>query len=466
MKIAFCVSEVVPFAKTGGLADVSGALPLALEAAGLDVIIVMPGYPSVDRAGLKRWKLSPEISCACIGKELRTYFIDNEEYFGRESLYTDSSGHDYPDNPQRFAYFCRKSLDLLKEIRFKADIVHVHDWQTSLIPVFMKTPGAYADDVFYRKMKTVLTVHNLGYQGIFGQEDFARIGLDRSLFTPEALEFYGKMNLLKGGIVFSDVVNTVSPTYSREIQTRELGFGLADVLAQKKSRLYGILNGLDYAVWNPQNDSLLIRQYGLDTIEDKAANKEWLQERCKLPVDSSIPVVGIVSRLVDQKGCDLILESIGALARLGIQLIVLGIGEAKYHVQLQKEMRSHPRVVSANFTFDETLAHRIYAGSDIFLMPSRYEPCGLGQMIALRYGTIPVVHKTGGLADTVTQENGFVFDSYRTDSLVEAVRKAAAEYAVPARWFALMGRAMQYRFSWETSAGEYRELYEHALTLP
>lgn len=465
MKIAFCVSEVVPFAKTGGLADVSGALPLALEKEGVEVIIVMPGYPSVDRAGLKRWRLYPDISCACIGKELRTYFIDHDGYFGRESLYTDSTGNDYPDNPQRFAHFCRRSLDLLKEIRFKADIIHVHDWQTSLIPVLLKSDRPYADDSFYRGMRTVLTIHNLGYQGIFPHRDFIDLKLDPSLFTPAGLEYYGKMNLLKGGIIYSDLVNTVSPTYSKEIQTRELGFGLNDVLAQKKGRLYGILNGIDYEVWDPERDSLLVHPYGWDSLEYKAENKEWLQERCKLPVDAAIPLMGMVSRLVDQKGCDLLIESMGQLASLGIQLIVLGIGEPRYQEQLQKEMRAHPRFLSVNLTFDETLAHRIYGGADLFLMPSKYEPCGLGQMIALRYGTIPVVHKTGGLADTVTAGNGFVFDAYRSGSLLSAVKQAAHAYAEQDRWRSLVEQAMMSRFSWEHSARQYRELYENALTL-
>ncbi|MDD5155248.1 MAG: glycogen synthase GlgA [Candidatus Omnitrophica bacterium] len=456
MKIAICASEVVPFAKTGGLADVAGALPLALKEEGQEVIVVMPRYKSIQEPKFKLSRLKPGISYAVTGKNVKVYFIENEQYFNRDNLYTDKNG-DYPDNLDRFSYYCRRGLDLLKEINFKADIIHVHDWQASLIPVYLKTN--YAADPFYKNIKTVLTIHNIGYQGLFPKEQFPKLGLDWSLFNMEKLEFYDKVNLLKGGIVFSDLVNTVSPTYSKEIQTKEFGFGLEGVLSKRSKSLFGILNGLDYSIWNPETDKFIAARFCAKDIKGKAADKEDLQKFCGLPLKKNIPLFGIVSRLAEQKGFDILAEAIDHICNLDLQMVILGTGDIKYHVLLQDIVKKYPKVISLHLKFDDALAHKIYAGSDVFLMPSKYEPCGLGQLISLKYGTIPLVFKTGGLADTVNKNNGFIFDEYKKDALIRTIENAIKAFKNGKNWDKLMRAGMQCDFSWAESARGYIRLY-------
>lgn len=448
MKIAMIASEVVPFAKTGGLADVAGALPIALEALGHEVIIIMPGYKCVKGR-----------SSSTVGRNIKVYFVENGLYFNRDGLYMDKKG-DYKDNLERFAFFCRRSLELLKEINFSADILHLHDWQSSLVSVYLKS--IYAKQPFYGKMRSILTIHNIGYQGLFPGEDFPKLGLDKSLFDVSGLEFYGKINLLKGGIIFSDLINTVSPTYALEIQEHKFGFGLEGLLKQRKKDLSGILNGLDYSIWDPGTDKFIARKFSKKNIEDKAYDKEDLQKACSLPVGNEIPVLGIVSRLAEQKGFDILSESLDEICKMGAQLVILGVGNLKYHKILQKAAKKYPKTISLNLRFDDPLAHKIYAGSDIFLMPSSYEPCGLGQMIALRYGTIPLVFKTGGLADTINEDNGFVFSSYTGGELVRTVKRCLSAFKDKKFWGSLMNNAMQSDFSWEASAREYIQLYEKA----
>jgi starch synthase len=459
MKIAICASEVVPFAKTGGLADVAGALPLALEEQGQEVIVVMPRYKAIQDDKFKISRLKPDISYSSLGKGIKVYFVENEKYFNRDNLYMDKSG-DYPDNLDRFSYYCRRTLDLLKQINFRADIIHVHDWQASLIPVYLKT--AYADEPFYRDTKTVLTIHNIGYQGLFPKEEFPKLGLDWSLFDMEKMEFYGKVNLLKAGIVFADVINTVSPTYSKEIQSKEFGFGLEGILSKRKDSLFGILNGLDYSIWNPGTDNFIAANFSRQDISGKARDKQDLQKYCKLPLKKDIPLFGIVSRLAEQKGFDILAQAIDNICRLGLQLVILGTGDLKYHVLLQDIVKKYPKVISLHLKFDDPLAHKIYAGSDIFLMPSKYEPCGLGQLISLKYGTIPLVFKTGGLADTVNKDNGFVFEQYKKEELIKAIKDAMQAFKDREKWDKLMHSAMSYDFSWSESARGYIRLYEKA----
>ncbi|MFA4989633.1 MAG: glycogen synthase GlgA [Candidatus Omnitrophota bacterium] len=459
MKIVVCSSEVVPFAKTGGLADVAGALPLALEKEGQEVSIIMPRYKAVDTARFRLKKLNSGVLAGLAGKNIRVYFIENEGYFNRDGLYGDKNG-DYPDNLDRFSFYCRKSLDLLQEIDFKPDIIHCHDWQSSLIPVFLKT--IYSRNPFYKNIRTVLTIHNIGYQGLFPGEEFPQLGLDESLFNMEGLEFYGKINILKGGLLFADILNTVSPTYAREIQTKEFGFGLEGVLQKRKDSLFGILNGLDYAIWNPQNDKFLARNFSITDLAGKAQDKQDLQTLCKLPLKKDVPLIGIVSRLAGQKGLDILVEGIDEISQLDIQLVILGAGDLKYHQILQETAAKYPKTISLNLKFDDPLAHKIYAGSDIFLMPSRYEPCGLGQLISLRYGTIPLVFKTGGLADTVNSENGFVFARYSARDLVKTVKKALCAFKAKTKWAALVKNALKSNFSWDVSASKYLELYAKA----
>ncbi|OGX39737.1 MAG: hypothetical protein A2984_03655 [Omnitrophica WOR_2 bacterium RIFCSPLOWO2_01_FULL_41_12] len=459
MKILLAASEVVPFAKTGGLADVAGALPLALEDLGQEVIIAMPYYKVIQNSKFKIQKLKADVSYAIIGRNIKVYFIENNTYFNRDGLYGDKTG-DYNDNLDRFSFYCKKTLQLLKEINFKADIIHCHDWQSALIPLYLK--AHYADDPFFKDIKTVLTVHNIGYQGLFPAQEFSKLGLDWKLFSMQGLEFYGQINILKGGMVFSDIINTVSPTYSKEIKTKEFGFGLEGVLNQRNDSVFGVLNGLDYSVWNPDNDRFIAKNYSCGNLEDKYKNKADLQKICNLPQKANIPLFGIVSRLAEQKGFDLLSFGIDKICKMNLQLVILGTGDLKYHVLLENMVKKYPKVISLHLKFDDGLAHKIYAGSDIFLMPSKYEPCGLGQMISLRYGTIPLVFKTGGLADTVTEDNGFVFDVYKKEALIKTMNKAINAFGKKRNWKELILRAMQYNFSWVESAKKYIELYVKA----
>lgn len=461
MKILMCASEVVPFAKTGGLADVAGALPLALEELGQDVIVIMPHYKAI--AGRQIQRLKEDISYLITGKNIKVYFIKNDKYFNRDGLYGDKTG-DYLDNLDRFSYYCKRTLELLKEIipplAEKPDIIHLHDWQTSLIPVYLKT--TYANDPFYKNIKTVLTIHNIGYQGLFPKQEFPKLGLDWNLFNIEGLEFYNKINILKGGMEFCDIINTVSPTYSKEIQTKEFGFGLEGVLAKRRDSVFGILNGLDYTIWNPETDKFIAKNYSINNLQDKNKNKQDLQKTCKLPNKLDVPLFGIVSRLAQQKGFDILAQAIDTICKMDLQLVILGTGDLKYHVLLEDIVKKYPKVISLHLRFDDPLAHKIYAGSDIFLMPSKYEPCGLGQMISLRYGTIPLVFKTGGLADTVSEDNGFVFDNYTKEDLLKTIKKAVQAFKSKKKWTQLIQKAMEYNFSWEISAKKYIQLYERA----
>ncbi len=459
MKVVMCASEVVPFAKTGGLADVAGALPLAAEELGEEVIIVMPRYKTIQGAKFNLEKLKEDISYLVVGKNIKVYFVEKDNYFNRDGLYGDKTG-DYKDNLDRFSYYAKRTLEFLKEIKFKPDIIHCHDWQSSLIPVYLKT--LYAGDAFFKDTKTVLTIHNIGYQGLFPKDEFPKLGLDWSLFNIEGLEFYDKVNLLKGGIEFADIINTVSPTYSKEIQTKEFGFGLEGVLNKRRDSVFGILNGLDYSIWNPETDKFIAKNFSAGNLEDKYKDKEDLQKICKLPVKKDMPLFGVVSRLAEQKGFDILAAGIDAICKMRLQLVILGTGDIRYHNILSDMVKIYPKVISLYLKFDDPLAHKIYAGSDIFLMPSKYEPCGLGQMISLRYATIPLVFKTGGLADTVHKDNGFIFAKYTKDSLVKTIKKAIEAFADKQKWDALMQKAVVCNFSWRESAKEYIRLYEKA----
>jgi len=457
MRVLFCSSEVLPFAKTGGLADVSGALPQALEKQGCRVKVALPEYRCVKNQG----------GIAKMGKDIDVYFVENDKYFDREGLYGTNAG-DYPDNLERFAFFCRQILYLLKEKDFCPEVIHCNDWQTALIPVYLKTK--FRDDPFFNKTKAIFTIHNLAYQGIFSGDEFTQTGLDRRLFNMHALEFYGKLNLLKGGLVFSRFITTVSPTYAREIRTPRFGCGLDGVLRERGQDLSGIINGLDYEVWNPARDDKIFRRYGRESLEDKYINKERLQQELSLSCNRDVPLLGIVTRLAEQKGIELIISALDKIAGLDLQFILLGTGDTKYHLLLEKIKQKKYKNISINLRFDAVLARKIYAGCDMFLMPSDFEPCGLGQLISLKYGTIPIGRKTGGLADTIVdvesaQEtgNGFVFEKYRSAQMLNAIMRAAALYKNKEKWRRLMLRAMDCDFSWGASAKKYIELYKRAL---
>ncbi len=456
MKIAMVASEVVPFAKTGGLADVAGALPLALEYCGHEIIVIMPAYKCIMEAKLKISRVSREVTTALVGKNIRVFFIENKDYFNREGLYGDKHG-DYPDNLERFAFFCRRGLDLLKEIDFPPDILHLHDWQASLMAAYLK--NLYIQQSFYSRIRSILTLHNVGYQGVFAKEEFPKLGLDWGLFDIDGFEFYNKINLLKAGIVFADFITTVSSTYANEIQTRELGFGLDGLLRLRKDALGGILNGVDYSVWDPNTDKFIMQNFSRANLEYKVFNKQDLQKVCGLAENSEIPVLGMVSRLAEQKGLDILVEGLDDLMRQDVQLVILGAGDLKYQDSLKEAAAKYPKALSLNLKFDDPLAHKIYAGSDIFLMPSKYEPCGLGQLISLHYGTIPLVFKTGGLADTINHNNGFMFNRYTKEDLIKLINKAILVFKNKKKWTTLMNNAMECNFSWKVSADKYLQLY-------
>ncbi len=458
MKVLFLSSEVVPFAKTGGMADVAGALPVALEHQGIEVRIILPKYKEV----------SVEGGSSFIGRDIRVDFLVNDRLYDRYGIYVDENGIDHRDNLERFAYFCRQSLELVKREGFKPDIIHCNDWQTGLIPVYLKT--IYKDDPFFNNTKTIFTIHNLAYTGSFNASEWPMTGLDKSLFTIEGLEYYGKFSLLKGGLVFSDVITTVSPTYAKEIQTKEFGCGMEGILKTRSNDLYGVLNGIDYGLWNPLTAKALYKNYSAGSINAKYDNKSMLLKELGLKTDQSSPLIGTVGRLAEQKGYDILAEIVDKLCDMNIGFVLLGTGEQRYQKIFGKVAKKHPNNTSINLTFNDVLAQRIYAASDIFLMPSRYEPCGLGQLISFKYSTVPVVRRTGGLADTVieynlkTEEgNGFLFNDCGPEHLLEAIKRAVTVYKDKDKWLNLIRKIAGYDFSWDTSAKKYIEIYNEVL---
>lgn len=462
MRIAFCSSEVFPYTKTGGLADVCGALPPALHNAGAEVVIFQPKYRCVDEKKYGLEKVKDGLFRAKFNKNIDAYFIDQPQFFDRDGIYGDRDG-DYEDNFERFDYFSRKVLEAVKTLGLEIDVIHCHDWQTGLIPVYLKF--LYQHDAALGRVKTVFTIHNLAYQGLFPKEFFGNFDFaSEDVLQKSGMYFYGKLSLLRAGIVSSDAVTTVSPQYAREIQTKEHGCGMDDVLSARPGGVHGILNGLDYSIWDPEHDGLIAQRYSDKSFEGKTVNKKEVQLLSGLPVRPEVPLFGFVGRLSHQKGVGLIAESVSALLENDIQMVFLGVGDQESQNMITAAADRYPNKVAVHLLFDEGLAHQIYAGSDFFLMPSIYEPCGLSQMISLCYGTIPIVYKTGGLADTVKDiadgGNGFVFDEYHHESFVKAVFRAIDLFAESARMDEVMVRAFGSRFSWADSAGAYRRFYE------
>ena len=465
MKVVFCSSEVFPFSKTGGLADVCGSLPIALERIGIEVAIVLPGYRSVGQAGYPMEQVTETVSRAKLGDNIRVYFIEHKKYFDREGLYGDTSG-DYPDNIERFEFYCGGVLQLLKEIDFQPDIIHCHDWQTALIPVYIKEK--YKEDAFYAQTKTLMTIHNLAFQGVFSKEQYPKLGLESS-FAAQSFEFYDQVNLLKAGIIYSDKVTTVSPQYAKEIQTKQFGCGLEDVLGERYDGVIGILNGLDHDVWSPQTDNFIAAKYSENDFDDaKLTNKMQLQKELYLDVRDDVPLLGFVGRLSHQKGLDLIISTLEDLVKMDIQMVFLGLGDGQYHEKLKQAASLYSDNIAVCFDFNEPLGHQIYAGSDLFLMPSCFEPCGLSQMISLYYGTIPIVFKTGGLADTVKpfgplskDGNGFVFTDYSDSAFLKTIKRAIKVFGNEKEFHHLRSNAFHCDFSWEKSARIYQEIYNN-----
>ncbi|OGH55849.1 MAG: hypothetical protein A3G34_00320 [Candidatus Lindowbacteria bacterium RIFCSPLOWO2_12_FULL_62_27] len=488
MKIAFFSSEVAPFSKTGGLADVSGTLPQILAAEGHEVVVVTPLYACVDRTrhGLRHTSgrgEAPGLGGAEIwegtlgagGRSTARVLFLSAAAFDRANLYQET-GRDYPDNDVRFSYFSRAALLLLKHVSFAPDVIHANDWQTALVPVYLKTH--FLSDEFFSRCGTVLSIHNLAYQGVFEADRWRALGLPDRLFRMEALEFYGKINLLKGGLVFSDILSTVSPRYAREIQTQSNGAGLDGVLQSRAGTLVGILNGIEYADWDPSRDDNPFPPYGPERMAGKSTAKKILLEQFGLDSgagggDPAPALLGSVTRLDPQKGCDILLRGLfHILPRTNARFVMLGSGARDLEAAFANLARQFPGRVGVALKFDPKLAKLVYAGSDLFLMPSKYEPCGLGQMIAMAYGTVPVVRLTGGLADTVRpydensgKGNGFGFESYTAEALSRTVQRALHIYRQKSLFSALQQNALRERFTWGQAARSYLDVYSRAIRI-
>jgi starch synthase len=482
MRVLHVASEVAPYAKTGGLADVVGALPSALSQLGVEVTVVAPRYGSVnpEKLGLARWLRPVQVPLGAGsidvgvyegrppgGANVRLYLVDHPPSFDREGIYGAPGGSDYPDNAERFTILGRAALAVCAMIEGGwPHIIHGHDWQSG--PALLYARGATGD---LAAPKCVFTIHNLAYQGLFPASVVDELGLPRELYTPDGYEFYGQVSLLKAGLVLADAITTVSPSYAREIQTPEQGVGLDGLLRARADRLTGIVNGVDYDVWSPERDPHLAVSYSRDELHGKRTCKIALQRELGLPLRPETPLCGTISRLVDQKGFDLLLEALPQLLAGDLQMVVLGSGDPAIERALTELAAKHKTKLAVRIAYDDGLAHRIEAGCDLFVMPSRFEPCGLNQLYSLRYGTPPIVRATGGLDDTIVDYEprsrtgtGFKFEDYTTDALLDVWRRALTVYReTPVEFQALRRRGMAQDFSWKSSAQRYLALYERVL---
>ena len=479
MKVLYCASECVPFIKTGGLADVAGALPVALRGEGADIRVILPKYRAIDDF----WKSRMERVCQFevqFGWEklfcgieraedngVTYYFVDNESFFNVGEIYGDGIAEGL-----RFAFFCRAVLEALPKIGFFPDVLHLNDWQTGLIAALLRTQ--YAANADYARIRTVFSIHNLKYQGLFSWREIAgRLGLDERYFTYEYLEFYGCISCMKGGLVFADRLSTVSPTYAEEIKTPFYGENLDGLLRARENSLSGILNGLDYTIFNSADDRFLNHHYDIDDAGGKLACKRDLQRECGLE-ERDVPLIGMIARLSQQKGLDLVERVLGDILKNDVQIVFLGKGDRRFVDLLNWANWRYPKRVHARIELDEGLAHRIYAGADLFLMPSQFEPCGLSQLIALRYGCVPVVRETGGLRDTIVpynlytdEGNGFSFANYNAHEMLFTIERAVKYWNEDKpMWRRMMLRGMAERFDWQKPAHAYLALYEQMLPPP
>lgn len=480
MKILIASPEAVPYVKTGGLADVAGSLLKEFRALKEEAFLVLPLYGGIRASGIRLTDIKlplriPLAERVVSGRVLtdgeEVYFIECDEFFDRPELYGSAEG-DYDDNSSRFAFFSRSVLEMCKKLSLKPDIIHCNDWQTGLIPLYLKAGRGEKD--FFSGTATLLTIHNLGYQGLFPASHMPLINLGWEFFTPDGIEFYGKINFLKAGLIAADLLTTVSETYAREMLLPQFGFGLDGVMRKRAGDLYGIINGIDYREWDPAKDKFLPSAYHCGDLSGKAACKrelvKMLFRKTDADAESRSPLIGMVTRMSAQKGLDLVFEAVPDILSFGVKIVILGKGDEYYQKRFRSISERYPHNISVTIGYDEGLAHRIYAGSDFLLMPSRYEPCGLGQLIALRYGTIPVVRKTGGLADTVRDfepltgnGTGFLFSDYAVSSMIDALKRAFAVYTDAQKMCAMIQRGMKMDFSWAQSARQYLRLYKTAL---
>lgn len=478
IKVLFLSSEVMPFAKTGGLADVAGSLPVALKRAGVDVRLVLPFYRIIREASYDKRMFIRELEVpfgektlkadvfeASLSGDIPVYLVEREDMFNRPGLYGNSRG-DYYDNMERFSFFSHAALRTAQVAGFSPHIIHCHDWQTGLVPALLK--GPYRTSAGLSDAATVFTIHNMGYQGLFSPDKLAITGLPGpQYFHSEGLEYWGNISLLKAGIVYSDAVTTVSPTYAEEIMNHEYGLGMEGVILSRRGRLHGILNGVDYDEWNPLKDIHISARYTRKAVSLKNRCKKELIREVSLSQDlEDMPLIGMISRLDRQKGLDILIPALEQIIGLYTGIVILGSGDEVIEKALMKAAGMHPGRIAIHTGFNNPLAHRIMAGADIFIIPSRYEPCGLTQMYALKYGTVPVVRATGGLNDTIEQYNkqratgnGFKFGPYSSEALVAAVKQAAELFRDKNSWRKLMKSGMKYDFSWDRSALQYINLY-------
>ncbi len=478
LKILFVSAEVSPYAKTGGLADVAGSLPKALSAAGNDVRVVMPRYKSIQASMNYVTDFAVQMDNSretCIVREaemgyksggsakgLPVYFIDSYRYYDRDGIYC------HMDDGDRFVFFCKAVLEMLPHINFQPDVIHCNDWHTG--PICMLLEEHYRKQSFYAKISTVYTIHNLEYQGNFSPELVRLFNLGYDMFNPDKTEFYGQFSFMKAGLVYSDIINTVSEMYAKEIQTPQYGERLEGLLSRRAHDLFGIVNGISYEQFDPETDPWLIKNYNAASFKDKKENKQAIQKEMGLPV-RDVPVIGLISRLSGQKGLNLIMEQIDNIMKFDVQFVLLGTGDAYYENEFKNIEGRYPDNVAIYTGFNATLAQRIYAGADMFLMPSRFEPCGLGQIISLRYGTIPVVRATGGLAETVVDYdadkvngNGFSFREFSSEEMLKTIERALKLYKEdPEAWDKLVVKALQLDYSWNIPAQKYMDLYYLAI---
>lgn len=482
LKVLFATPEVLPFAKTGGLADVSGTLPHVLARAGLSVVVVSPLYGTIPPSLLEGadvaaqwdvdWPLGPEpvrlLRLSVEGSAVTHLFVANDRYFDRPSLYRDpATGKDYADNDERYILFCRAALEGVQKLGWTPDIIHANDWQTALLPTYLAT--RFKDDPFYARTRSMITIHNMPFQGLFPAPTFEKLDLSPELFYPTGpFEFWGSVNFLKSAIWYADTVTTVSERYAREIQSSPVdGAGLDGVLRTRAERLFGILNGVDYRIWSPEDDRRIPHRYSTVNLSGKRSNRVDLVNKLGLPLRDGAPLVGMITRLSEQKGFDLIENAADELFSLNLQMVILGTGDDKYEKLVRQWVGRYPDKLAVVPRHDEEMAHWIEAAADAFLMPSRYEPCGLNQMYSLRYGTVPIVRKTGGLADSVIDVDadggngtGFVFNEYTPEAMLGAIRRMLAVFPRKRIWRAIMKRGMGRDFSWTASARKYIDLYQ------
>jgi starch synthase len=481
LRIVILAAEAAPFAKVGGLGDVISALPKALTQPGVEPTVIIPAYRSVQTCSsaihscnavpgfdipmASSYEHAEVLQTRMNGTDADVYMIGSRKYFDRDGIYEDpATGEGYPDEMERFIFFMKSAIELIIRLKVPVDVVHCHDYHTALVPGLLKT--YYREHPFFSSVGTLLTIHNMAYQGIYSKEALDYAGIASEHFYPASpFEYWGRVNFMKAGIELADKVNTVSPTYSIEIRTNpEFGMGLEGVLQGRKDDFTGIVNGIDYDEWNPQIDPLIPAHFSAGDISGKEKCKRYLQRRFQLPIRKRVPLIGMVSRLTDQKGFDLITEAIKDIMALDLQLIILGTGQKKYHELFRDIASRYAGKIGLCLSFDNDLAHKIEAGCDMFLMPSKFEPCGLNQLYSLRYGTIPIVRRTGGLADTVIpydreKGTGFTFSGYSAEEMMSAIHQALKIYSSPPDWNALVIRAMSQDWSWSRSAQEYLELY-------